>query len=86
MSPFLRNLDSLSVQDRQSDVAGSPVLHSAVARLNRVWSDLADLNLEDLFNRSVQAQPIHETLVRLDDAIGKIEEIVKDLEEVKAEG
>ncbi|MBI2863906.1 MAG: hypothetical protein HYX94_05025 [Chloroflexi bacterium] len=61
-------------------------VHTAVARLNRVWSGLADLNLDDLFSQSAQSQPIHETIQRLDDAIGKIEDIVKDLEEVKAEG
>lgn len=60
-------------------------LHTATARLNRIWIDLSSLNLEDVLNRPGQA-PVHETLLRLDDAIGQIEEIAKELEEVKAEG
>ncbi|MDO8672125.1 MAG: MerR family transcriptional regulator [Dehalococcoidia bacterium] len=54
-------------------------LHTTVARLNRVWNVLAELNLESIFNHPAQAQPIHETLTRLDEAIDKVEALVKDL-------
>ncbi len=60
-------------------------LHTSVARLNRLYGQLSDLNVERLLSQGAQSQPIHDTLMRLDDVIGRVEEIVKELEEVKAD-